>query len=101
MAKKSSVEKNKRRQKIVNAKWEKRQEIKKRSLDLSLTEDERQLARIALNKMPRDSSIIRVRNRCALTGRSRGFLRKFKISRLTFREMANMGMIPGVTKSSW
>lgn len=101
MAKKSSVEKNKRRQKIVNAKWEKRQQIKKTSQDLSLTEEERHLARLALNKMPRDSSIIRVRNRCALTGRSRGYLRKFKISRLTFREMANMGMIPGVTKSSW
>jgi small subunit ribosomal protein S14 len=101
MAKKSSVEKNKRRQKIVNAKWEKRQGLKKTSQDLSLTEDERQLARIALNKMPRDSNIIRVRNRCAITGRSRGYLRKFKVSRLTFREWANMGMIPGVTKSSW
>lgn len=101
MAKKSSVEKNKRRQKIVNAKWEKRQALKKTSKDLSLTEDERQLARIALNKMPRDSNINRVRNRCAITGRSRGYLRKFKISRLTFREWANMGMIPGVTKSSW
>ncbi len=101
MAKKSSVEKNKRRQRIVNAKWEKRQALKTTSKDLSLTEDERQLARVALNKMPRDSNIIRVRNRCAITGRSRGYLRKFKISRLTFREWANMGMIPGVTKSSW
>ncbi|MBA2728804.1 MAG: 30S ribosomal protein S14 [Parachlamydiaceae bacterium] len=101
MAKKSSVEKNKRRLKIVNAKWEKRQGLKKTSQDLSLTEDERQLARIALNKMPRDSNINRVRNRCAITGRSRGYLRKFKVSRLTFREWANMGMIPGVTKSSW
>lgn len=101
MAKKSSVEKNKRRQRIVNAKWEKRQALKTTSKDLSLTEDERQLARVALNKMPRDSNIIRVRNRCAITGRARGYLRKFKISRLTFREWANMGMIPGVTKSSW
>lgn len=101
MAKKSSVEKNNRRKRIVVAKREKRQQIKKTSMDLSLTEEERHLARIALNKMPRDSSIIRVRNRCALTGRARGYLRKFQISRLTFREMANMGMIPGVTKSSW
>lgn len=101
MAKKSSVEKNKRRQKIVNAKWEKRQELKKRATNAHLSEEERELARIALNKMPRDSSIIRVRNRCALTGRSRGFLRKFKLSRLTFREMANQGLIPGVTKASW
>jgi small subunit ribosomal protein S14 len=101
MAKKSSVEKNKRRMRIVNNKWEKRQGLKKTSRDLSLTEEERHLARVALNKMPRDSNIIRVRNRCELTGRPRGILRKFKISRLTFREMANMGMIPGVTKSSW
>jgi small subunit ribosomal protein S14 len=101
MAKKSSVEKNNRRQRIVNANWDKRQKLKKASLDISATEEDRQLARIALNKMPRNSSIIRVRNRCSLTGRSRGYLRKFKVSRLTFREMANMGMIPGVTKSSW
>lgn len=101
MAKKSSVEKNKRRQKIVNTKWEKRQELKKRAADMHLSEEERELARIALNKMPRDSSIIRVRNRCALTGRARGYLRKFKLSRLTFREMANQGLIPGVTKASW
>lgn len=101
MAKKSSVEKNKRRQRIVNAKWEKRQSLKQRSSDLSLSEEERMQARIDLNKMPRDSSIIRVRNRCALTGRSRGFLRKFRLSRLCFREMANQGLIPGVTKASW
>jgi small subunit ribosomal protein S14 len=101
MAKKSSVEKNKRRQKIVNTKWEKRQGLKKRAADMHLSEEERELARVALNKMPRDSSIIRVRNRCALTGRARGYLRKFKLSRLTFREMANQGLIPGVTKASW
>lgn len=101
MAKKSSVEKNNRRLRLVNLKREKRQDLKKRSLDVNLSEEERQDARIALNKMPRDSSIIRVRNRCSMTGRARGFLRKFKLSRLTFREMANMGMIPGVTKSSW
>lgn len=101
MAKKSSVEKNKRRQKIVNAKWEKRQDLKKRAADIHLSEEEREQARIALNKMPRDSSIIRLRNRCALTGRARGFLRKFKLSRLTFREMANQGLIPGITKASW
>jgi len=101
MAKKSSVEKNKRREKMVHAKREKRQALKQRSLDINLSEEERQDARIALNKMPRDSSIIRLRNRCSMTGRARGFLRKFKLSRLTFREMANNGMIPGVTKSSW
>ena len=101
MAKKSSVEKNNRRQKMVNLKWEKRQALKKKTLNMNLSEEERDAARIELNKMPRDSSPIRVRNRCALTGRCRGFLRKFKLSRLVFREMASSGAIPGVTKSSW
>jgi small subunit ribosomal protein S14 len=101
MAKKSSVEKQKRREKLVKLKWEKRQEFKLRSIDPSLTEEERVQARTALNKLPRDSSPIRLRNRCQLTGRARGYMRKFKLSRLTFREMASMGLIPGVTKSSW
>lgn len=101
MAKKSSVEKQKRRERMVKLKWNKRQELKAKSLDINASEEERQEARIALNKMPRDSSAIRLRNRCSLTGRPRGFLRKFKLSRITFRELASMGMIPGVTKSSW
>lgn len=101
MAKKSSVEKQKRRERLVKLKWDKRQDLRNKSRDLSLTEEEREQARIALNKMPRDSSAIRLRNRCQMTGRPRGFIRKFKISRLTFRELASMGMIPGVTKSSW
>lgn len=101
MAKKSSVEKQKRREKIVKLKWNKRQELKTKSLDINASEEERQEARIALNKMPRDSSPIRLRNRCSLTGRPRGFLRKFRLSRLTFRELASMGMIPGITKASW
>lgn len=101
MAKKSSVEKQKRRERIVKLKWDKRQELKKKVYNMNLTEEEREAARIALNKMPRDSSPIRLRNRCQLTGRARGYLRKFKLSRLTFREMALAGMLPGVTKSSW
>ena len=101
MAKKSSVEKQLRRERMVNRNWDKRQEIKKRATDLNLTENERHEARVALNKMPRDTSPIRLRNRCKLTGRARGFLRKFSLSRLTFREMASAGLIPGVTKASW
>lgn len=101
MAKKSSVEKQKRREQMVKLKWDKRQELKKVIYDMNQSEEDREKARLALNKMPRDSSPIRLRNRCKLTGRPRGFLRKFKLSRLTFREMALMGMIPGVTKSSW
>ncbi len=101
MAKKSSVEKEKRREKMVKSKWEKRQGLKEKAIDMNLSEEERHEARIALNKMPRNSSRIRLRNRCLLTGRARGFMRKFKLSRLTFREMALNGLIPGVTKASW
>ena len=101
MAKRSSIEKQKRRERTVKQNWDKRQALHTKARDLSATEEDRQAARIALNKMPRDSSAVRLRNRCQLTGRARGFLRKFKLSRLTFREMALMGLIPGVTKSSW
>ena len=101
MAKKSSVEKQKRRERLVQLKWNKRQELRQKGRDINISEEEREQARIALNKMPRDSSPTRLRNRCQITGRARGFLRKFKLSRLTFRELASMGMIPGVTKSSW
>jgi small subunit ribosomal protein S14 len=101
MAKKSSVEKQKHREKLVRLAWNKRQELKQKSLDMTLSDEERQRARIALNKMKRDTSPTRLRNRCQLTGRSRGFLRKFKLSRLTFREFALKGMIPGITKASW
>lgn len=101
MAKKSSVEKQKRRERLVKLKWDKRQELKARAKNIHLSDEEREQARLALNKMPRDSSPIRLRNRCQLTGRARGFLRKFKLSRLSFRELASHGMIPGVTKSSW
>jgi small subunit ribosomal protein S14 len=101
MAKKSSVEKQKRREKAVKLGWNKRQELKSKIRDMNLSEEERAEAGVALNKMKRDTSPIRLRNRCKLTGRARGFLRKFQVSRLAFREMALAGLIPGVTKSSW
>lgn len=101
MAKKSSIERQKRREYLVNLKWDKRQQLRARSIDQHLTEEERHEARIQLNKMPRDSAAVRLRNRCQLTGRPRGNYRKFKMSRLCFREMASNGLIPGVTKSSW
>ena len=101
MAKKSSIAKQKRREKLVKLHWDKRQGLKKKNLDMNLSEEERMDARIELNKMKRDTAPTRLRNRCQLTGRARGFLRKFQVSRLVFREMASHGMIPGVTKSSW
>lgn len=101
MATKSSIAKQKRRERLVKLKWEKRQALKAIVLDLNKSEDERHDAKMQLNKLPRNSSPVRLRSRCQLTGRSRGVLSKFKLSRLCFREMANSGMIPGVVKSSW
>lgn len=101
MAKTSSIEKEKNRERLVKLKWDKRQALKKKAADIHATEEERHDARVELNKMPRNSSVVRLRNRCQLTGRSRGYMRKFKVSRLCFRAMASNGMIPGITKSSW
>ena len=101
MATKSSIAKQKRRERLVKLKWDKRQQFKSIILDMNKSEEERENAKMALNKMPRNSSPVRLRSRCQLTGRARGVLKKFKLSRLCFREMANLGMIPGVVKSSW
>lgn len=101
MAKTSSIEKQKRRERLVKLHWDKREALKNTAANQHLTEEERQDARLALNKMPRNSSPVRLRNRCQFTGRVRGYLRKFKSSRLCFREMASNGLIPGVTKASW
>ncbi len=86
---------------MVALKWEKRQQLKKIISNPSTSEEERLGAVIALDKLPKNSSPTRLRNRCQITGRARGCLRKFKLSRLCFREMANMGLIPGVVKASW
>ncbi|MGB7978856.1 MAG: 30S ribosomal protein S14 [Chlamydiales bacterium] len=101
MAKKSQVARQKKRERMVKNKWDKRKALKAVILDMSKNVEERLSAVDALNKLPKNSSPIRLRNRCQLTGRSRGFLRKFKLSRLCFREMANQGLIPGVFKASW
>jgi small subunit ribosomal protein S14 len=101
MATKAWIAKEKRRERLVQLKWEKRQNLKKIVLDMNKNEEERQAAKMQLNKMPRNSSPVRLRSRCQLTGRSRGVLKKFKLSRLCFREMANNGLIPGVFKASW
>lgn len=101
MAKKSSIEKQKRRQRLVDLKWAKRQMLKKIIIDPSKSEEEKNMAIRKLNQMPKNSSPVRLRNRCRITGRCRGYLRKFQISRLCFREMASDGVIPGITKASW
>jgi small subunit ribosomal protein S14 len=101
MAKKSSIAKQKRREQLVQLKWDKRQELKRAVLDTRKSDEERFHAQLALTKLPRNSSPVRLRNRCQFTGRARGYLRKFRLSRLCFREFANSGLIPGVVKASW
>ena len=101
MATKASIAKQKRREGLVKLKWDKRQMLKNVILDMSKSEEERMTAVDLLNKMPKNSSRVRLRNRCQFTGRARGNLRKFKLSRLCFREMASQGLIPGVFKASW
>ena len=101
MAKKSSVVKNIRRQKIVDRYANKRKELKAIIKSTKTSFEEKKLAFLKIEKMPKDSNPIRVRNRCNLTGRPRGYYRKFGLSRIAFREMANKGIVPGVTKASW
>jgi small subunit ribosomal protein S14 len=101
MARKGSIAKEKRRERMVKQKWNRRQQLKDIVKDLSKSDEERLAAMVSLNKLPKNSSPTRLRNRCQFTGRSRGFLRKFKMSRLCFRELANQGFIPGIVKASW
>ena len=101
MAKISKVVKNEKR-KAKTALWrERRLEAKRIINDPTSSAEDVDAAVIRLQKMPRDASPIRIRNRCALTGRPRGYLRKFGMSRVTLRDLALQGQIPGVTKSSW
>lgn len=90
-----------RREQLVKNKWDQRQALKAAVVDLNKSIEERMAAVDKLNKMPKNSSIVRLRSRCQFTGRSRGVLRKFKMSRICFRDMANQGLIPGVFKASW
>lgn len=101
MARLAKINYNDRREVLIDRYRAKRLELRKKSVDLKLPIEERMEARMQLTKLPRNSSEIRYRNRCKLTGRPRGYLRKFGLCRMAFRELALTGMIPGVTKSSW
>ena len=101
MAKLSSINKNERRKKLVKKYAGKYARLKALANDESLDETERLIARLKMAELPRNGNPTRIRNRCELTGRSRGFYRKFRLSRIMLRELANKGLIPGVTKSSW
>ena len=101
MAKKSMVAKNEQRKVIVARYAAKRLELKKALIDPNGTDESREAARVGLQKLPRDASPIRVRNRDSIDGRPRGTFQKFGISRIRFRNMAHNGELPGITKSSW
>lgn len=101
MAKKSKIAKNEQRKVIVERYAEKRAQLKKTLVDENASDEEREAARVGLQKLPRDASPVRVRDRDSIDGRPRGTFRKFGISRIRFRDMAHRGELPGITKSSW
>ena len=101
MAKKSKVVKNIQRQELVSRFASRREKLRAIIKSPKTSVPEKRLAYEKLEKMPRDSNPIRVRNRCNLTGRPRGVYRRFGLSRISLREMVNNGLIPGVKKASW
>ncbi len=101
MAKTSATERNEKRKRLVEKYKAKRARLKAEATDLSQSPEDRFAARIKLAALPRNSSPVRVRNRCLLTGRPRGYYRKLKLSRIALRELAASGQIPGMVKASW
>jgi small subunit ribosomal protein S14 len=101
MAKLSSINKNERRKKLVKKYAGRYARLKAIANDESKDETERLIARLKLAEIPRNGNPTRVRNRCELTGRPRAYYRKFRLCRIQLRDLANKGLIPGVTKSSW
>ncbi len=101
MAKVSMVNREKKREKLVRKYAAKRAELKKKMLDMSLSDDERMEAQRRFHSLPRDSSAVRMRNRCRLSGRPHGFYRKFGLGRNQLRRVAMQGDVPGLVKASW
>ncbi len=101
MAKKSSIENNNRRRQMVARLAAKRAELKRQANDESISLEERFQARLKLAELPRNSSKVRIRNRCEVSGRPRGVYRKLMVSRIALRDLGSNGLIPGLVKSSW
>ncbi|TXH38368.1 MAG: 30S ribosomal protein S14 [Rhodospirillaceae bacterium] len=101
MAKTSAIQNNKKRERMVKQYAARRARLKAIADNEALPMEERFAARLKLAEMPRNSSKVRIRNRCELSGRPRAVYRKFKLSRIALRELASTGQIPGVVKSSW
>lgn len=101
MAKKSSIEKNHRRERLVKQYAEKRAALKAIAMDKKTPIEDRFAATLKLAELPRNSSSTRIHNRCEMTGRPKAYYRKQKLSRIALREMGNKGLVPGLVKSSW
>jgi small subunit ribosomal protein S14 len=101
MAKKSAIENNKKKAKLVKTYAGRRARLKAKANDKSLSIEEQFEARLKLAELPRNSAKIRIRNRCEISGRPRAFYRKLKMSRIALRELGSKGLIPGLVKSSW
>ena len=101
MAKLSSINKNERRKRMVKQYAPKYAALKAIAADKTLDDGERLIARLKMAALPRNANPTRIRNRCELTGRPRAYYRKFRLCRIQLRDLANKGLIPGVTKSSW
>lgn len=101
MAKKSSIERNKRRERLAKQYAGRRMRLKETAENEALPMEKRFAARLKLAELPRNSAKVRQRNRCELTGRPRSVYRKFKLSRIALRQLGSIGAIPGLTKSSW
>ncbi len=101
MAKTSAIQKNLKRMKMAKKFEKKRNNLKKIIMNKKLELAERFAAQLKLDKLPKNSSKVRIRNRCGISGRPHGYYRKLKISRIALRDMASAGKIPGIIKSSW
>ncbi|PPD25224.1 MAG: 30S ribosomal protein S14 [Methylocystis sp.] len=101
MAKKSAIENNKRKRRLVKSYAGRRARLKAVANDKTLSVEEQFEARLKLAELPRNSAPVRVRNRCEISGRPRGFYRKLKMSRIALRELGSRGLVPGLVKSSW
>ena len=101
MAKKSAVNRDKKRRKMVQSYAARRARLRALARDRSLPPEERFQAYLKLAELPRNSSAVRARNRCEVTGRPRGYYRKLRLSRIALRDLASVGQIPGMVKSSW
>ncbi len=101
MAKTSKIARNQQRIEMADRYRARREELRNRSKDMSLSLEERMEARVALQQLPRNSAKARIRNRCKVTGRPRGYVGRIGVSRVTLRKLAHEGVLPGLSKASW